>query len=105
MARVYHQREPLTNNEILILTDTNCRSYNSWGARADLESILHKKGQSNYYIYKCLCEHLGEITTDATAKFPAIELIGNVHALNGKSNTQLDDGRQENCSCPMSLWW
>ena len=71
MARVYHQRKPLTDSQIRILTNTFCHCYNAWKARDELHNVLQEKGQSNYHIYKCICKYKDEIVQDEPNKFHA----------------------------------
>ena len=69
MARVYHQRELLTDSQLCILTNTFCHCYNACEAKDELHDVLSSKGQSNHYIYKCICLYKGEILQDEPNKF------------------------------------
>ena len=64
MARVYHQRELLTDSQICILTDTYCHRYNTWEARDEIHNVQHNMVQSNYYIYKSSCKYRGGRPTE-----------------------------------------
>ena len=69
MTTVYRQKEPLTNSQISILTQTYCRWYAAWEARDELHDVLHNKGESNYHIYKCLCKYSGKILEETPKYF------------------------------------
>ena len=63
--------------QIQILVDTYCRQKDAWRGPKELEEVLTKKGQSNYHIYKMLCEIKGYIIKEKGNSF-CVELEKNI---------------------------
>ena len=64
MVTEYRQTTLLTESQIANLTTAYCLRYRAVMAKHELWNVFRERGESNYYMYKCLCKCQGEIVED-----------------------------------------
>ena len=49
-------------------------AWDAWDMRDELHDVIKDKGQSKFYVYRCLCKYKGEITEE-TPKYFRCEML------------------------------
>ena len=63
----------LTKNQLYILSNHYCRTYDAWEAYGDIYDMLEKhENKVKYYIFRTLCHHKGRIIKDKNNRLVCI---------------------------------
>ena len=92
---VFHQKEPLTDSQTCILSNSCSQRYDAWVAKSELYNVLPKYGKSIYHIYKCLCQYRGQIIEEKPNKFWCQILVEKNHDLLRDIDTTLSFQKQK----------